>query len=311
MARRAPIEGHKNSRAGGLAGPKPRDWRDNSELVAWRQAWERDCNAILDGRAHIDHRSLKAQGLGREPTIHLGPAAAEKEKRGERTGWGDRNREITQENARRFAARMAGASRSYAAALEKIRGEEAAAAEARGKAESGPIAQIEAIGRLERKAEGLASQIAGLEKERGSLHFWDFREKAGLRAKARWLETVELRGARTELEARHPGLGGLQREAERLEGIAEAHEAKAEEVKSRELPAIAAFYKSEREKAAMRPEREMAQAIVSAYTRISLERGGFAGGAAQALEPEEAGRWIEAKEKEREIGRQRGYVRSR
>ena len=122
---------------------------------------------------------------------------------------------------------------------------------------------------------------------------------------------MDLRGARAELEARRPGLGGLRLEAERLEGIAEAHEAKAEEVKSRELPAIAAFYKSEREKASMRPEREMAQAIVSAYTRISLERGGFAGGAAQALEPEEAGRWIEAKEKEREIGRQREYVRSR
>ncbi|MCL1914351.1 MAG: MobA/MobL family protein, partial [Eubacteriaceae bacterium] len=101
-----------------LAGPKPRDWGDNSELVAWRQAWERDCNAILDGRAHVDHRSLKAQGLDREPTIHLGPAAAEKERRGERTGRGDRNREIAQENARRSAARMAGAVRSYAS--EKI-----------------------------------------------------------------------------------------------------------------------------------------------------------------------------------------------
>jgi len=95
----------------------PEAWLDRSALWNAAEKAERDCNAILDGRAHIDHRSLKAQGLDREPTIHLGPAAAEKEKRGE----------------------------------------EAAAAIARRDARTGPLAQIEAISRLERKAEGPAN----------------------------------------------------------------------------------------------------------------------------------------------------------
>jgi len=122
-----------------------------------------------------------------------------------------------------------------------------------------------------------------------------------LRAQAKWLEAVELRSARAELEARRPGLAGLQREAERLEGAAEAHEAKAARLGSRELPAIAAFYKSEREKAAMRPEREMAKAMVSAYTHISLERGGPGARAGRG------GQVGKAREREEERERQRGH----
>jgi len=57
----------------------------------------------------------------------------------------------------------------------------------------------------------------------------------------------------------------------------------------------------------MRPEREAAESMVLAYTQISLERGGFAGGAAHALEPDEAERWIKIKERER----QREYERGR
>lgn len=53
-------------------------------------------NANADIR--VDHRSLKARGLDREPTTHLGPAACEMERRGETTERGDINREAHEAN---------------------------------------------------------------------------------------------------------------------------------------------------------------------------------------------------------------------
>ncbi len=54
------------------------------EVTAVRQLWERLCNMALarNGvREHIDHRTLKAQGIDREPTRHLGPIATAIERR--------------------------------------------------------------------------------------------------------------------------------------------------------------------------------------------------------------------------------------
>ena len=58
---------------------RPRSW-----LGDVRQEWEKSANRALERAGHgsrIDCRTLKAQGIDREPTTHLGPAAAAMERK--------------------------------------------------------------------------------------------------------------------------------------------------------------------------------------------------------------------------------------
>jgi hypothetical protein len=67
-----------------------------TEVTAIRERWATLVNEHLALHGHvarIDHRSLDAQGLDREPTQHKGPAVTAIERRGERTRVGDRIRE--------------------------------------------------------------------------------------------------------------------------------------------------------------------------------------------------------------------------
>ena len=66
-----------------------------AEVEGIRAIWEDVCNAALartGSLERIDRRTLKAQGVEREPTIHIGPAATEMERRGVKTDLGDHNR---------------------------------------------------------------------------------------------------------------------------------------------------------------------------------------------------------------------------
>ena len=70
-------------------------------LLETRAAWAEQTNAALQEAGHeirIDHRSLEAQGIERLPGIHLGPAAAAMEARGELSERGNIQAEITQLN---------------------------------------------------------------------------------------------------------------------------------------------------------------------------------------------------------------------
>lgn len=70
---------------------KPKEW-----LQEARQEWSLQTNRALERagqEARIDHRSLKEQGIDREPTQHLGPAAAAMERKGIQT---DRGRQVAQ-----------------------------------------------------------------------------------------------------------------------------------------------------------------------------------------------------------------------
>lgn len=54
----------------------------------WRERWADLTNQRLrenEVSARVDHRSLKEQGIEREPTVHLGPSVTAMEKRGVRT----------------------------------------------------------------------------------------------------------------------------------------------------------------------------------------------------------------------------------
>lgn len=82
-------------------GGKNRPWNDPNNVSKWRENWASTANRYLERfghKARIDHRTLEAQGINREATVHLGPAAAALEKRGIRTEKGDINRGIKERN---------------------------------------------------------------------------------------------------------------------------------------------------------------------------------------------------------------------
>ena len=87
-------------------GLKNRDWDKDTELIGWRESWAEINNRKLKEKGldtRIDHRTLKAQGIDREPTIHLGHKAWALEKKGVKTAKGDYNREIQRRNEERAA----------------------------------------------------------------------------------------------------------------------------------------------------------------------------------------------------------------
>lgn len=54
---------------------KNRTWNKKSHLAKWRVQWAIICNEKLQKKGleiRIDHRTLEAQGIDREPTIHIG-----------------------------------------------------------------------------------------------------------------------------------------------------------------------------------------------------------------------------------------------
>ena len=87
-------------------GFKAREWDNPDAVKALRLEWQQIQNLHL--RQHlgpeapqVTSRSLNDQGLDQEPTIHLGPAAAGMERRGEASDRGDINRRVHTRNAER------------------------------------------------------------------------------------------------------------------------------------------------------------------------------------------------------------------
>jgi hypothetical protein len=87
------------------------DWNDQTKAEEWRAAWEQSANAALAavGKAErIDHRSYERQGVEQIPTVHLGVAATQMERRGIITQRGTMNRiiEINNKELRQTKARL-------------------------------------------------------------------------------------------------------------------------------------------------------------------------------------------------------------
>ena len=77
------------------------DWNDKGNAEKWREAWAAYANKALEsaGRPErIDHRSYKRQGVDKIPSVHLGVAATQMEKRGIPTRKGNLNRQIAADN---------------------------------------------------------------------------------------------------------------------------------------------------------------------------------------------------------------------
>ena len=77
------------------------DWNQRGNAEKWRAAWAAYTNRALEaaGRPErIDHRSYKRQGVDKIPSVHMGPAASQMERRGIATEKGNINREIAADN---------------------------------------------------------------------------------------------------------------------------------------------------------------------------------------------------------------------
>jgi hypothetical protein len=94
--RRDPVTGHF------ILGKsiKTNDWDDRENIELWRKAWAETCNRELErvGSERVTHMSYARQGLDIEPTMHMGRAVIELERRGIMTDRGDENRSIEARN---------------------------------------------------------------------------------------------------------------------------------------------------------------------------------------------------------------------
>lgn len=80
---------------------KDRTWNDKKLLESWREQWSVTVNQAYEKKSlphRIDHRTLQAQGIDREATIHEGSAAHQMEERGIQSDRGNINREVQERN---------------------------------------------------------------------------------------------------------------------------------------------------------------------------------------------------------------------
>jgi MobA/MobL family len=76
-------------------GKKNRDWNKDEQLNQWRADWSQAVNRDLERHGHearVTHRSLKDQGVDREPEPKQGPIATEMERAGRPSHAGDDRR---------------------------------------------------------------------------------------------------------------------------------------------------------------------------------------------------------------------------
>ena len=77
------------------------DWNNRENAEVWRRAWADLANEFLernDCPERIDHRSYERQGIDQIPTVHIGVAASQMEKKGIATERGELNRSIKAAN---------------------------------------------------------------------------------------------------------------------------------------------------------------------------------------------------------------------
>lgn len=77
-------------------------WNSVDSLRKWRSAWADMCNQELERNGfheRVDHRSFIAQGRTDIPSIHIGVAALQMERRGIKSDRGNIHRDIKQRNA--------------------------------------------------------------------------------------------------------------------------------------------------------------------------------------------------------------------
>ncbi len=77
------------------------DWNSQENAEVWRKVWADLANEFLEQNnrpERIDHRSYERQGIDQIPTVHIGVAASQMEKKGIATERGELNRSIKAAN---------------------------------------------------------------------------------------------------------------------------------------------------------------------------------------------------------------------
>jgi predicted nucleic acid-binding Zn-ribbon protein len=77
------------------------DWNDRDNAEKWRSLWADYLNEALALKGieeRVDHRSYERQGIDQIPTVHMGVAVLQMERRGISTERGNYNREIDKRN---------------------------------------------------------------------------------------------------------------------------------------------------------------------------------------------------------------------
>ena len=78
------------------------DWNDRKYAEIWRQGWADTANRYLEANnrpERLDLRSYARQGIDQIPTVHMGPAVCQMEKKGIQTNIGNLNRDIKAANS--------------------------------------------------------------------------------------------------------------------------------------------------------------------------------------------------------------------
>ncbi|MDO4991117.1 MAG: MobQ family relaxase, partial [Eubacteriales bacterium] len=97
------------------------DWNDRKYAEIWRHEWEGIVNRYYAENGleeRVDLRSYSRQGIDKVPTVHMGPAVTQMEKRGVCTNLGDLNQEIRAFNAYRCC--LTRSIRTISAQLEEL-----------------------------------------------------------------------------------------------------------------------------------------------------------------------------------------------
>jgi len=77
------------------------DWNEQSRAEEWRGGWANIVNEYLSRHGvdeRVDHRSYERQGIDKIPTVHMGVAASQMERKGIVTDKGNLNRDIKEIN---------------------------------------------------------------------------------------------------------------------------------------------------------------------------------------------------------------------
>ncbi len=83
-------------------GKKNIEWNKKEFLEHLREAWALHCNrrlSVAGAKSRVDHRTLRAQGLVRRPSLHEGPTRTAMQRRGHTTRIQRINQLIQQENS--------------------------------------------------------------------------------------------------------------------------------------------------------------------------------------------------------------------
>lgn len=106
-------------------GKKQRDWNDVALLEQWREQWAEHQNRALEQAGHdirVDHRTLEAQGIDREPEPKLGPVATKMEREGRLSHAGDDLRAVWWRNAERALSADRSEALDMSLASERLQG---------------------------------------------------------------------------------------------------------------------------------------------------------------------------------------------